>query len=238
MKTGYFKTIGGGLILMAVIGLELLFSAGVWYMIRTGMVPALGDIGAILLASIVAPVIGIMALVLFVYSHRLNQLILEWEAENGAEYDETHQVYYNKNSLTWMVTLMKWVVLVMDTSGIAFRVLQTQSPWYGQALLFIVFEMLAISPWYIGTLVHIVANRPAYAIRRDVAYMREVIGAQNEMDALNASRKQVKPERIATAPRKEIGPAQKSPPAIPQRTAARNTDPLPVDGGESVGPLA
>lgn len=204
----YFKTIGGALILVAVIGLEALFSVGVWYMIAVGFVPALGDIGAQVLGGLVAPTIGIMALVLFIYSHRLKQLILEWEAENGDSYNEDHKVYYNKHSHTNILTVMKVVVLLMDSAGIFFRVLQENIPWYGQALLVIVFELLAISPWYIGTLVHIVSHRPAYAIRRDVEYMRNVVEAQKERQELLDSLKH-SDKRPATAPRREIAPAQK-----------------------------
>lgn len=217
----YFKTLGGALILIAVIGLEILFSAGIWYMISVGMVPALGDLGASLLALVVAPVIGIMALILFVYSHRLKQLILEWEAENGDTYDEQHKVYYNKSSHTKIITIMKWIVLIADTGGIIFRVLQTNVPLFGQILLFIVFEMLAIAPWFIGTLVHIVSHRPAYAIRRDVAYMRDVVAAQNEMDDLKASRSGIR-WRPPTAPRQEIAPAQRQQ-ALPEPSESART---------------
>lgn len=204
----YFKTLGGALILIAVIGLETLFSVGVWFMVAVGFVPALGDIGAQILGGLVAPVIGIMALVLFVYSHRLKQLILEWEAENGDTYNEEHKVYYNKHSHTRILTVMKVVVMLMDSAGIFFRVLQEHIPWYGQTLLIIVFELLAISPWYIGTLVHIVSHRPAYAIRRDVDYMRDVVEAQKERQDLMDSLKH-NDKRPATAPRREIAPAQK-----------------------------
>ena len=209
----YFKTAGGILILAAVIGLETLFSAGVWYMISVGMVPALGPVGADILAAIVAPVVGIMALILFVYSHRLVQLILEWEAENGKYYNEDHRVYYNKPSYKNIVTLMKWVVLLMDTGGIIFRVLQESIPWYGMALLAFVFEMLAISPWGIGILVHIISHRPAYAIRRDVEYMREVYGAQRELQEMRDSQK--RDRRPPTAPREQIAPADRTVVALP-----------------------
>lgn len=202
----YFKTLGGVLILIAVIGLELLFSTGIWYMISVGFVPALGDLGAMILGLLVAPTIGIMALVLFVYSHRLKQLILEWEAENGEAYNEEHEVYYNEHSHTRIVTVMKWIVLIMDSAGIFFRVLQEPIPWYGKALLILVFELLAISPWYIGTLVHIVSHRPAYAIKNDVKYMRNVVEAQKERrDLLDSLKRPDK--RPATAPRREIAPA-------------------------------
>jgi hypothetical protein len=221
----YFKTAGGVLILIAVIGLETLFSAGIWYVISVGMTPALGPVGAPILAALVAPTIGIMALVLFVYSHRLKQMILEWEAENGDTFDEDHQVYFNKHSHTRIVLWMKWVVFLADSAGIFFRVLQEHIPWYGQGLLIFVFEMLAIAPWYIGTLVHIVSHRPAYAIRRDVAYMRDVVGAQNEMDALNASRRQPKANRPATAPRKEIAPAKRQQALPPPQTTVRIASP-------------
>lgn len=204
----YFKTIGGALILIAVVGLESLFSVGIWYMISVGFVPALGPTGAEILGGLVAPTVGIMALVLFVYSHRLKQLILEWEAENGDTYNEEHQVYYNRHSHTRIVNWMKIIVLLMDSAGILFRVLQEHIPWYGQALLIVVFELLAISPWYIGTLVHIVSHRPAYAIRRDVNYMRDVVGAQREKQDLLDSLKR-EDRRPATAPRREIAPAQR-----------------------------
>lgn len=210
----YFKTVGGALILAAVIGLETLFSAGIWYMIALGMTPALGPLIAGVLGVIVAPVIGIMALVLFVYSHRLKQLITEWEAENGNEYNEDAQVYYNKRSYTGIVTCMKWVVLLADTGGIIFRVMQEQGiPIFGQVLLGIVFELLAISPWFVGVLVHIVSHRPAYAIRRDVEYVREVTEAQNEMRDLQESQKRKRTP--STAPRRAIAPAQQRE-ALPQ----------------------
>lgn len=212
----YFKTLGGSLILIAMIGLDVLFSTGVWYMIAVGLVVVLGSIGAGVMALVVAPTIGIMMLILFMYGQRLKQMIIEWEAENGKYYNEEHRVYYNKHSLTWMVTCMKVIVTIMDTGGIAFRILQTQAPWYGQALLFLVFEMLAVSPWFIGTLVHIVAHRPAYAIRREVAYVRDVVEAQNERRNLLESLKRPKEDyRPPTAPRHEIAPAQRQP-ALPE----------------------
>lgn len=226
----YFKTAGGVLTLIAVIGLEALFSTGIWYMISVGFVPALGTVGAQILGGLVAPTVGIMALVLFVYSHRLKQLILEWEAENGDSYNEDHQVYYNERSHTRIVSWMKWIVLLMDSAGIFFRVMQENIPWYGQALLIVVFELLAISPWYIGTLVHIVSHRPAYAIRRDVDYMRNVVAAQNERrDLLDSLKRPDK--RPATAPRREIAPAQRQP-ALPEpRTEVHVSAPKAAPNG-------
>ncbi len=195
----YFKTVGGVLILLATIGLESLFAAGIWYMIAVGMYPALGSPFAYILAFIVAPIIGIMAIVMFVYGHRLKQIVLEWEAQNGKLWDEEHQVYHNKHSYTWFVDAMKWIVLFADTCAICYRILQEPVPWYGQALLAIVFEVLAISPWFVGTLVHIVATRPAYAIKRDVAYIREISEAQDELKDLQAERKAAHKERKAPA---------------------------------------
>lgn len=193
----YFKTVGGILILIATIGLETLFGAGIWYMIDVGMQPALGPVWSGLLALIVAPIIGIMAVVMFVSGHRLKQIVLEWEAQHGKQWNEEHEVYFNKPSLTWMVSAIKYIVIAADTGGIAYRVLQEHIPWYGKLLIFFVFEVLAISPWFVGTLVHIVATRPAYAIRREVEYVRDVTGAQDELKEIYARNK--KQPRPATA---------------------------------------
>src|SRR5579885_2482623 len=174
----YFKTVGGALILIGVIGLELLFAAGIWYMIAIGMTPALGDVWSIVLACIAAPVIGILAIVLFVYGPRLKQIILEWEAENGEIWDEDAQVYHNKTSYTRIVDVMKWIVFLADTAGILYRVSLESVSLGGKLLLIAVFELLAVSPFFVGTLVHIVAHRPIAAIRRDAQYIRDVPQAQ------------------------------------------------------------
>lgn len=188
----YFKTVGGILILIATIGLETLFGAGIWYMIDVGMQPALGPVWSGLLALIVAPIIGIMAVVMFVYGHRLKQIVLEWEAQNGKIWSEEHQVYSNKRSLTWMVDAIKYIVIAADTGGIIYRVIQEHISIFGMVLIALVFEVLAISPWFVGTLVHIVATRPAYAIRREVGYIREVAAAQDELDAIHQRNKKQK----------------------------------------------
>lgn len=222
----YFKTVGGILILIAVIGLETLFAAGVWYMISVGMEPALGNPWSGLLAGIVAPMIGVMALVMFVYGDRLKQLILEWEAENGALYDEESQVYYNDRSYTGIVTAMRWIVLIADTGGIVYRILLVeQASLFGKALLLVVFEALAISPWLVGTLVHIVAHRPAAAIRRDVAYTREVIAAQNEQADLLASQKRHKEPKTARVAGKSQSALQSpKPAALPPYQASQQSE--------------
>ena len=190
----YVKTIGGALVLIAVIGLEILFSAGIWYMVAVGMAPALGWLSG-WLAGIVAPLIGLMALLMFVWGHRLKDIILEWEAVHGKQYDEDHEVYFNTLSYTGIVTGMKWLVLIADTAGILFRVSQESLPWHGYILLFIVFEALAISPWLVGTLVHIVSHRPVEAIRKDVSYARDVVDAQQAMKDIQEStrRKRIPP---------------------------------------------
>lgn len=228
----YFKTVGGALILVAVIGLETLFSAGIWYMLSVGMYPALGSPVSGILAFIVAPIIGMMALVMFVYGHRLKGVVLEWEAANGSEYDEEHEVYYNKHSYTAIVDAMRWIVLIADTAGILYRILQEQRiSIVGQILLFIVFEALAVSPWLVGTLVHIVAHRPAAAIRRDVQYTREVIAAQSEMRELIDGQKRRKEPKTARVAGKQA-PALQSPKetALPTYQASQQSEQSSVNG--------
>ncbi len=206
----YFKTVGGALILIGVIGLELLFAAGIWYMIAIGMTPALGDVWSIVLACIAAPVIGILAIVLFVYGPRLKQIILEWEAENGEIWDEDAQVYHNKTSYTRIVDVMKWIVFLADTAGILYRVSLESVSLGSKLLLIAVFELLAVSPFFVGTLVHIVAHRPIAAIRRDAQYIRDVTEAQNEIDDALATRKRKRIPATArhggNAPAAQIAP--------------------------------
>src|SRR5205085_3198030 len=114
-------------------------------------------------------------------------------------WNEEHQVYYNKWSYVNDVEVMKYIVLFADTCAILYRVLLEPVPWYGKALIAAIFEVLAVSPWFVGRLVHIVATRPAFAIRRDVAYIREVTSAQDELDDLQAERTAAHKERKAPA---------------------------------------
>lgn len=202
----YFRSFGGILILLGVIALETLFGAGIWFMISVGLSPALGAIYANWLALIVAPVIAIMAIVMFCYGHELKRIILEYEAVHGKEWNEDAQVYFEPHSATWIVNTMKSVVVIADTAGIIYRILleNSVSP-LGKILLFIVFEALAISPWLVGTLVHIVAHRPIHAIRADFAYERQVIEANNEMDDVRKAQK---------ARRKTIPPTARHAPQI------------------------
>lgn len=219
----YFKTVGGILILVAVIGLELLFSAGVWYMVAVGMAPALGVLAG-WLAALVAPLIGLMALLVFVGGHRLHDIILEWEAIHGKKYDEDHQVYYNKPSYANIITAIKWLVLIADSAGISFRVFQEHLTWYGYLLLIIVFEALAIAPWLVGILVHIVAHRPAYAIRREVEYVRDVASAQDELKEIHERNKQRPvPVTARHAPNQPALPGPKEK-ALPQYQANQESE--------------
>ncbi len=217
LSMNYFKTAGGALILIGVIGLELLFAAGIWFMIAVGMTPALGDAWSLVLASIAAPVIAILAIVLFVYGPRLKHIILEWEAENGRKYDERYQVYYNKPSYTLIVDVMKWIVFAADTAGILYRVsLESVSP-VGKLLLIAVFELLAISPFFVGMLVHIVAHRPIAAIKRDAQYIREATEAQNEIDDALETRKR---KRIPATARHGASPKSA---ALPELQASQQS---------------
>lgn len=188
----YFRTVGGTLILIAVIALEALFAAGIWYMIGIGLEPALGPGWSYVLATIVAPVVGTMAIVLFVYGHQLKSYILDFEAVNGTKYNKEFKVYFNSPSYTLIVDSMKIFVLAMDTAGIVYRLLLEPISLPGKILLFVVLELLALSPWLIGTLVYIVANRPAAAIRRDIDYIRDVNNAYNELKSFEEGKKKLK----------------------------------------------
>jgi len=189
----YFKTPGGILILSVVIGLSLLFGAGIWYMIAVGLLPALGVIGAYLLAWVVAPLVAILSIVMFTHGEQLKNYILDYEHVYGkhAKLDEQGEVlyYFNKPSAGWIITSMKGFVFVMDSAGITYRILMEPITLEGKALLWLVLELLALSPWLIGIVVYMVANRPAGAIRRDVEYLREITAAESEMDTLTQSQK-------------------------------------------------
>src|SRR5437763_8545956 len=126
VSTNFFRTLGGALIFLGVAAVELLFAAGVWFMVSVGLAPALAGWSPIL-AFIVAPVIAVMALVMFVYGDTLKRIILEYESVHGRDYDEESGVYSNGRwSATKIVEVCKAIVIVADSSGIVYRILLEQ----------------------------------------------------------------------------------------------------------------
>lgn len=202
----YFQTGGAGkwLILAIVGGLETVFAAGVWYMVGVGLAPALGLAAAEILAWIVSPMIALFGIMLFVFGEQLKKMILEYESVHGEsvyakDNEDDPDIYYNKRSWTGLVTALKWGVFLMDSAGITYRLLETDATLFGRVLLCIFFELLALAPWGVGIILHMVANRPVVSIRSDVAYLRDVTDAQAEVKELTENLKKGRraPRQIA-----------------------------------------
>lgn len=207
----YFRTLGGILTLLSVIALEALFAAGIWFMIGVGLQPALGLSWSYVLATIVSPVVAIMAIVLFTYGHQLKSYILDYEAVHGTKYSSEYKVRFNSPSYTLIVDCMKWFVFLMDSAGIIYRLMLEPIPLPGKFLLGIVLELLALSPWLIGTIVYILANRPAEAIRRDIDYITEVEKAYEDLRSLNEKKRKAPPtarHQLAPPQTASLPPAQ------------------------------
>lgn len=201
ITTNFFRTLGGSLIFLGVAAVEVLFAAGVWFMISVGLAPALGGWSPVL-AFIVAPVIAIMALVMFVYGETLKRIILEYESVHGRDYDEDTGVYTNGTwSATKIIGVIKAIVVVADTAGILYRIsLEQNVSDTGKILLFIVLECCAVLPWFVGHLVHIVANRPVAGIQRDVQYVKSITAAHNDLEDLQDEQKARKEARRKKIP--------------------------------------
>src|SRR5215472_7256090 len=168
MMSRFFKTPAGVAILIPIIGLALLFGAGIWFMIGIGMAGVLGDIYAYVLASIVAPLITILSVLTFVWGKEWAKYIEDHEYHYGA-----HEVkdkegkllhYENHFSRKHFIFIGKLTVFLMDCCGIWYRVLVDPVGLYGKIFLLIFGHLLAIAPWIIGEVVYAVANRPTSAI--------------------------------------------------------------------------
>jgi len=205
------KRLAQALFIVPMIGLQILFAAGIWFMISTGMAPALGSIMAQVLALIVAPLVAVGAMVLFIWGEQIRRRVLEYEA--------VHNVFVSTNkqgeeeetqghSKTWIITAGKVAIFLADSAGITYRVLLLDVTTTGKVLLIIVFEILAISPWGLGTIFHMLTHRPAEAIARDADIIEDITDAEERMAIANERRRKLyesdKPKlRLLQAPRKK-----------------------------------
>lgn len=210
---GFFKTPAGIAILIPIIGLAILFAAGIWFMIGIGMGGVLGPLYAYGLASIVAPLIALLSVLTFVWGKEWAKHIEDHEYHYGAHEvkDEDGRLlhYKNKFSRKHFIFLGKLVVLLMDCCGIWYRVLVDPINFWGKVFLLIFGHLLAIAPWIIGEVVYAVANRPVSAIRRDAIRQRELVQIREEARAMTNTKENAIPAHMRNelpAPSEQVFP--------------------------------
>lgn len=199
---GFFKTPAGIAILVPIVGLALLFGAGIWFMIGIGMMPVLGMIYAYGLATIVAPLVALLSVLTFVWGKEWQKHIEDYEYHYGAhevKVDGKVHHYENWISRKWFIFIGKIIVLAMDSCGICYRVFVDPISFEGKIFLLIFGHLLAIAPWIIGEVIYAVANRPVSTIRRDAIRQRELVAIREEAKAMTSAKEAVVPAHMRPA---------------------------------------
>lgn len=168
---------------IGVVGVELLFATGVYYMVSVLSEIVFPDFVSTVVGWVVGLFIFLLGVNLFLNGEYTLRDIEEYELVNGkyAHKNENGDVtgYYNRPSRKWSVYVQYVLVIAADLTGLAYRIMESHAS-YGQAvLLFCFFGILAGLPIVIGHALYAQMNKPVAAIQRDYMYQQQVTAIHN-----------------------------------------------------------
>ena len=164
---------------IGVVGVELLFATGVFYMVSVLSNIVFPGIASSIIGLVVALFIFCLGVNLFLNGEYTLRDIEEYELENGKyirkDVNGKFLGYYNKFSTRKAAVYTQYALVIgADLCGLGYRVMESHATQGQELLLFLFFGILAGLPIVIGHALYAQMNKPVAAVQREYTYQAQV----------------------------------------------------------------